>query len=68
MTKKWKVSSRVFVSLLAIALVVGMAFMAVAEDSVTTIKLGAINPLADITGAQMSKAMQLAVDEINAAG
>jgi len=68
MTKKWKVSSRVFVSLLAIALVVGMAFMAIAEDSVTTIKLGAINPLADITGAQMSKAMQLAVDEINAAG
>lgn len=68
MSKKWKVSSRVFVSLLAIALVVGMASVALAEDSVTPIKLGAVNPLGDITGAQMTKAMQLAVDEINAAG
>jgi len=68
MTKKWKVSSWVFVSLLASALVVGMAFMALADDSAAPIKLGAVNPLGDITGAQMTKAMQLAVDEINAAG
>ena len=68
MSKKWKISSRVFVSLLAIALVVGMAVVAFADDSVAPIKLGAVNPLGDITGAQMTKAMQLAVDEINAAG
>jgi len=68
MSKKWKISSRVFVSLLAIALVVGMAIVAFADDSAASIKLGAVNPLGDITGAQMTKAMQLAVDEINAAG
>ena len=68
MSKKWQVSSRVCVSLLAIALVVGMAFVAFADDSTAPIKLGAVNPLGDITGAQMTKAMQLAVDEINAAG
>jgi len=68
MSKKWKISSRVFVSLLAIALVVGMAVVAFADDSAAPIKLGAVNPLGDITGAQMTKAMQLAVDEINAAG
>jgi len=68
MSRKWSVSSRVFVSLLVIALVVGMAFVAFAEDSAAPIKLGAVNPLGDITGAQMTKAMQLAVDEINAAG
>jgi branched-chain amino acid transport system substrate-binding protein len=32
------------------------------------IKLGAVNPLGDITGAQATKAMELAVAEINAAG
>lgn len=50
---------------LAILVVVGAGLLAGAAD---TIKLGAVLPLADITGAQGSKAMRLAVDEINAAG
>lgn len=50
---------------LAILVVVGAGLLAGAAD---TIKLGAVLPLADITGAQGSKAMQLAVEEINAAG
>jgi len=51
---------------LAILVVVGAGFLVAAEEG--PIKLGAVLPLADITGAQGSKAMQLAVDEINAAG
>ncbi|MEW5826907.1 MAG: ABC transporter substrate-binding protein [Candidatus Bipolaricaulota bacterium] len=50
---------------LAVLVMLGAGLVAVGQD---TIKLGAVLPLADITGAQGSKAMQLAVDEINAAG
>jgi branched-chain amino acid transport system substrate-binding protein len=51
---------------LAILVVVGAGFLVAAAEG--TIKLGAVLPLGDITGAQGSKGMQLAVDEINAAG
>ncbi len=51
---------------LAILVVVGVGLFVAADEG--TIKLGAILPLGDITGAQASKAMQLAVAEINAAG
>jgi branched-chain amino acid transport system substrate-binding protein len=47
-------------------MVLGIALVGLAQQA--PIKLGAVNPLADITGDQMTKAMQLAVDEINAAG
>jgi branched-chain amino acid transport system substrate-binding protein len=68
MSEKRNVLARAAVALLALLLVTGIALIGLAEEGVTPIKLGAVNPLADITGAQMSKAMQLAVDEINAAG
>jgi len=42
------------------------AFIAVAGEG--PIRLGAVNPLGDITGFQATRAMQLAVEEINAAG
>jgi branched-chain amino acid transport system substrate-binding protein len=51
---------------LAVLVVVGAGFLVAAAEG--TIKLGAVLPLGDITGAQASKAMQLAVAEINAAG
>jgi branched-chain amino acid transport system substrate-binding protein len=60
--RRWKKVRRVF--LLAIVLAV-MAMMAIAA---TPIKIGAVVPLGDITGDQASKAMRLAVEEINAAG
>jgi len=66
MSRKWQVSGRVLIPLLTMVLVIGVVFLAAADE--TPIKLGAVNPLGDITGAQMTKAMQLAVDEINAAG
>ena len=68
MSGKQNVLARAAVALLALLLVTGIALIGLAEEGVAPIKLGAVNPLADITGAQMSKAMQLAVDEINAAG
>lgn len=68
MSGKQNVLARAAVALLALLLVTGIALIGLAEEGVTPIKLGAVNPLADITGDQMSKAMQLAVDEINAAG
>jgi len=54
------------VGLVAIALILGAVFLAAADEP--PIKLGAVNPLGDITGAQATKAMRLAVAEINAAG
>ena len=68
MNRKWQVSGRVLIPLLTMVLVIGAVFLAAADESVPPIKLGAVNPLGDITGAQMTKAMQLAVDEINAGG
>ena len=68
MSGKRNVLARAAVALLALLLVTGIALIGFAEEGIAPIKLGAVNPLADITGAQMSKAMQLAVDEINAAG
>lgn len=55
---------------MAIALVVGVLIAGCAPKPPTgaTIKLGAVLPLADITGDQAAKAMKLAVKEINAAG
>ncbi len=53
-------------SVLAVLIVLGAGFLVVAQEG--PIKLGAVLPLGDITGAQGSKAMQLAVAEINAAG
>jgi hypothetical protein len=62
MSGKQNVLARAAVALLALLLVTGIALIGLAEEGVTPIKLGAVNPLADITGDQMSKAMQLAVD------
>ena len=53
-------------TLLAVVAVFGLVFLAGAQEG--AIKLGAVLPLGDITGAQAAKAMELAVDEINAAG
>lgn len=53
-------------SALAVLILLGAGFLAAAQEG--PIKLGAVLPLGDITGAQGSKAMQLAVAEINAAG
>jgi len=53
-------------TLLAVVAVFGLVFLAGAQEG--PIKLGAVLPLGDITGAQAAKAMELAVDEINAAG
>jgi len=51
------------------ALLIAVAFSGcAAPPPVEPIKLGAVNPLGDITGAQASKAMQLAAKEINDAG
>jgi branched-chain amino acid transport system substrate-binding protein len=46
----------------------GTVFANGASEGAKPIKLGGVWPLGDITGAQGSKAAQLAVDEINAAG
>ena len=54
------------VGVLTAVMIVGLVFIAVAQEG--PIKLGAVNPLGDITGAQSTKAMELAVAEINAAG
>ncbi len=54
------------VGLLAAMLVAVFTLVAVAGEG--TIKLGAVNPLGDITGHQATRAMTLAVEEINAAG
>jgi len=55
--------------LLFAALVLGIGLLGLAEEKAPcVIKLGAVNPLGDITGDQMTKAMRLAVEEINAAG
>ena len=68
MSRKWYVSGRVLIPLLTMLLVIGAVFLVAADESPAPIKLGAVNPLGDVTGAQMTKAMQLAVDEINANG
>lgn len=64
--------------LIPLALLLAMSLVAVGcppreleEDvvpPVEPIRLGAVNPLGDITGDQSTKAMKLAVEEINAAG
>ena len=54
------------IGVLAVLVVFGCIFSVAAEED--PIKLGAVNPLGDITGAQATKAMRLAVAEINAAG
>ena len=64
--------------LIPLALLLAMSLVAIGcppqepeEDvapPVVPIRLGAVNPLGDITGEQATKAMELAVEEINAAG
>jgi len=55
--------------LLFTVFVLGIGLLGLAEgEAPCVIKLGAVNPLGDITGDQMTKAMRLAVEEINAAG
>ncbi len=54
------------IGFLAVMLAFGVAFVAAAGEG--TIRLGAVNPLGDITGHQATRAMTLAVEEINAAG
>ena len=59
--------SKLFILLLAVTFVA--IFYATPEvKAAEPIKLGAILPLADITGDQAAKAMKVAVDEINKAG
>ena len=53
---------------LCVAILVSIFFVAPAGFAQGPIKLGAIFPLADITGDQGAKAMKLAVKEINKAG
>jgi branched-chain amino acid transport system substrate-binding protein len=53
-------------SALAVLILLGAGLLVAAQEG--PIKLGAVLPLGDITGAQGSKAMKLAVAEINAAG
>lgn len=50
---------------LAVIMLAVTAFVAAADG---TIRIGAVNPLGDITGHQATRAMTLAVEEINAAG
>ncbi len=62
---------RIGTVLLVMLMLVGFAgtvFAGGTSEKANPIKLGAVWPLGDITGAQSSKAAQLAVDEINAAG
>lgn len=49
-------------------MVLAMLLFTVSAFAAEPIKIGAVNPLGDITGAQATKAMQLAVKEINEAG
>jgi len=52
--------------LVVVMLLLGMVTLAVAAAE--PIKIGVVSPLGDITGRQSTRAMQLAVEEINAAG
>jgi len=56
------------ISLLLILLMSASMIFAAGSQESDTIKFGGVWPLGDITGEQASKAAQLAVDEINAAG
>lgn len=51
--------------LIVVLWVLGMSLAVAAAEP---IRLGAVSPLGDITGLQSTRAMQLAVEEINAAG
>src|SRR4030066_1357054 len=61
---------KIFICFLSAMFTTGLLFMATVTSSIAaeTIKLGAVLPLADITGKDASRSMQLAVKQINAAG
>ena len=60
---------KIFISMMLLAFVAGLLFAAgPALAAPPPIKLGAILPLADATGKDGSRSMQLAVKQINAAG
>jgi len=54
--------------LIILSLVMSLLIFSVNGLAAEPIKIGAVNPLGDITGRQSSKAMELAVKEINEAG
>ncbi len=57
-----------FIIGIALVVVFGMLGCFQAEASEDPIKFGAVNPLGDITGEQASRAMELAVEELNEEG
>jgi branched-chain amino acid transport system substrate-binding protein len=59
---------KVFIGLLLAAFVTGLFFVAAPVQAAEPIKIGAILPLADATGKDGSRSMELAVKEINAKG
>src|SRR4030066_1427306 len=61
---------KIFICFLSAMFTTGLLFMATVTSSIAaeTIKLGAILPLAEISGKDASRSMQLAVKQINAAG
>src|SRR4030042_3009798 len=61
---------KIFICFLSAMFTTGLLFMATVTSSIAaeTIKLGAVLPLAEITGKDASRSMQLAVKQINAAG
>lgn len=56
---------KLLISFLTFLVILSFSFGILAEEP---IKIGAVNPLGDITGRQSTNAMRLAVDEINEAG
>ena len=59
---------KVFIGLLLAAFVTGLFFVAAPVQAAEPIKIGAILPLADATGKDGTRSMELAVKEINAKG
>ena len=59
---------KVFMGLLLAVFVIGLFFVAAPVQAAEPIKIGAILPLADATGKDGVRSMQLAVKEINAKG
>ena len=58
----------IFLVTMMLAGFAGFVFAHGTSEKTNPIKLGAVWPLGDITGAEMNNAAQLAVDEINTAG
>jgi branched-chain amino acid transport system substrate-binding protein len=60
--------AKVFIGLLLAAFVTGLFFVAAPVKAAEPIKIGALLPLADATGKDGSRSMELAVKQINARG